>query len=565
LAGSLAALVCSQLKLKVLVVEISKHPRFAIGESTVPTTTAIIDAISKKYNIPELKNLTRYCTKNRPRIFDGKDYPKMGFWFGLHKEGEFLNVNDELLFEALDYPLGPDVHIKREELDMYLNSLYPKYGIDYVDNAKIFNHIYDCKNQIGQVSLKIKAIEEVKKISTRLVLDCTGHSAHFAREQDLLEQKVTSLHTNTRGIYAHFESSCIDSLENVMGGPNPFFRIKRDYTTMHHCFNGGWFWVIPFDDGNISIGLVLDNNINPPDLKLSPEEEFFKYISKFPTVKKHIAKARRTTKFVRKSRLQMYSKKIFSNGVVLSPHSAVFVDPLFSSGILISADYIYHLGDVINKCFKSNNFGQENFEELSKIFYRNVKHIDRIVDSSLKSFGDRRVFGQVFRTWALGSIIHMFLFNYIRTDQIDSKSTGLYGSHYEKFYNCVKKIHETICKFPINIDTAKELHFILSEYSLSSQCNKYAAKFEDPESELPYLFTYKVNNSKAVLNLVYKHLFSNMNLFDKARFLKRTITMHTLPILQNYLTRWFSNKYFLKRLKNISRAKHDWYSTTDMK
>ena len=42
IAGSSAALVLSRAGLKTLVVEHKNHPRFAIGESTIPTTTLLL-------------------------------------------------------------------------------------------------------------------------------------------------------------------------------------------------------------------------------------------------------------------------------------------------------------------------------------------------------------------------------------------------------------------------------------------------------------------------------------------------------------------------------------------
>ena len=152
IAGATTAVALSQAGIKVLVVEASRHPRFAIGESTVPGTTVIYERIGKRWNIPEFINLMRYVSYKTHTPYLA-DFPKSLFWFGLHNEGEPLSISRELLFETLDPPVGPDVHIIREKFDEYLVSLFPKYKVDYVDHVLVENFERD-NNQMGSLEVK---------------------------------------------------------------------------------------------------------------------------------------------------------------------------------------------------------------------------------------------------------------------------------------------------------------------------------------------------------------------------------------------------------------------------
>ncbi len=60
IAGSMTAMVLSREGLSTLVVERKSHPRFVIGESTIPTTTLMMSSLARKYDIPELEQISHY-------------------------------------------------------------------------------------------------------------------------------------------------------------------------------------------------------------------------------------------------------------------------------------------------------------------------------------------------------------------------------------------------------------------------------------------------------------------------------------------------------------------------
>ena len=119
------------------------------------------------------------------------DYAKLGFWFGLHRDKEELKTEDELYFETLDPPWGPDVHFIREKVDGYLASLFPKYGVDYSDRTQVADYSYDAENHICSMKIEKRGEdEEGGRVKSRFVGDATGHSAFFAKKFGLAEKPV---------------------------------------------------------------------------------------------------------------------------------------------------------------------------------------------------------------------------------------------------------------------------------------------------------------------------------------------------------------------------------------
>ena len=55
--GSILAAILCKHALKVLVIDGKSHPRFAIGESTIPQTSQLLTLLANKYKVPELNVL----------------------------------------------------------------------------------------------------------------------------------------------------------------------------------------------------------------------------------------------------------------------------------------------------------------------------------------------------------------------------------------------------------------------------------------------------------------------------------------------------------------------------
>ncbi len=92
--------------------------------------------------------------------------------------------------------------------------------------------------------------------------------------------------THSRTIFAHVEG--LQPFDNLHASPSQ--GRKWHEGTFHHMFDGGWMWVIPFDNFNrsesqkASVGLMLDPRVYPEDMSMSAEEEFRAFIARFPDI-----------------------------------------------------------------------------------------------------------------------------------------------------------------------------------------------------------------------------------------------------------------------------------------
>src|SRR5262245_33564277 len=85
IAGTILATILARHGLKVLVLEEAEHPKFAIGESTIPEFTLRVRLAALRFDVPELSHMTNfYDVRDRLGSSHGV---KRAFSFVYHRDG----------------------------------------------------------------------------------------------------------------------------------------------------------------------------------------------------------------------------------------------------------------------------------------------------------------------------------------------------------------------------------------------------------------------------------------------------------------------------------------------
>jgi len=411
IAGTTLAMVLRKQGASVVVIEKGQHPRFVIGESTVPASTMSWVYLASTYDLPDLLSFCHYPALKENGL---GGYPKSNFYFALHEEGRPLDPSHQAMFETYPLGIGPDVHMLRSDVDAHLVSRLADHGIEYRDRTEVADFSYDGRWAI----LDLDGAGEAR-VRARLVFDATGHSSFFGRRLGLRDDEPR-LHTNTRAMFGHFRGTKL--LEPLLP-PEDCFRYNRDAGTVHHCFEGGWIWVIPFDDGLVSMGILLDREAFPLDSSVPVEDEWRAIIERYPTVAAQIGDAVPTRPIIRTDRIQFSSRKTSAPGVVLTPHAAAFVDPLFSTGLTQTAAFIGRVAPIVARCLEDDDFDHRRFEPVERAFQREVDATDKIVSGVIASFDDYEVFRQSWQSWIVGT--NLQIVGRVVGDQGDAEGCAL--------------------------------------------------------------------------------------------------------------------------------------------
>src|SRR5262249_21639009 len=124
------------------------------------------------------------------------------------------------------------------------------------------------------------------RLSGRYLVDASGFRSPLA-ERYGLRTGPEALRHHSRSLFSHMSDvrPTDDVVEMAQEDRPPIPWVQG---TMHHMFDRGWFWVIPFNNEPrsknplVSVGLTFDERRYPRDESLTPEEEFLAYADQFP-------------------------------------------------------------------------------------------------------------------------------------------------------------------------------------------------------------------------------------------------------------------------------------------
>ena len=97
------------------------------------------------------------------------------------------------------------------------------------------------------------------------------------------------------------------------------------------AFKGGWFWMIPFSDGTASVGLVTT-------IESGLAADFPAAISQCPEAAARLADAEPFGGFRGSQDFSQCCDQLHGPGWALLGDAAVFIDPVFSSGVLLALE-----------------------------------------------------------------------------------------------------------------------------------------------------------------------------------------------------------------------------------
>lgn len=403
LAGTMTASCLAANKAKVLVLDADTHPRFAIGESTIPATSMMMRLVSERYGVPEIKYLATFeAVHSKITTTCGV---KRNFGFLYHRPNQPQDPRETHMF-PIPKITHTENHFFRQDTDAFMLQVAAKYGADVRQQQRVAD--VDIDEDGVTVTLTNN-----EKVRGKFILDASGYRSVLAQKYSLREEPTRFRH-QSRSIFTHMVGvRPYDEIapKSVYHHPSPWHE-----GTLHHMFNGGWMWVIPFDNHLratnplCSIGLQMDPRIHPvPDC--SPEEEFRRFVGQHPGMAPQFENAVAVRDWVRTGRLQYSSRQTVGYRWCLTSHAAGFLDPLFSRGLSNTMETMNALVHRLLSAIEDNDFSLERFQYMQEFEQGLLDFNDDLCANAYISFRNFRLWDAWFRIWSLGQIIGTFEVN----------------------------------------------------------------------------------------------------------------------------------------------------------
>ena len=297
-SGCVAAAYLNKQGVNIMVVEKSVFPRFVIGESLLPRCmdhfeeVGLLDClIAQNF---EIKNGARFIKGDTICEFDFAEKHTKGYdWTWQMPRADF------------DYALT-------EELK--------KQGVDIVFEHEVISVVF-MEDGSSRTTIKTKN-NEVYHVNAKFIIDSSGYGRVLPRLLNLDKPSTIPEHSS---IFSH-----VKELDRPNGSEGTFI-------TFDVLDTDTWFWVIPFSNGNTSIGFVGKTDFID-SFKGTHAERLSQMIKK----SSYYYERFKDVDFLFEPKIiQNYSKSVtqlYGKGYALTGNSAEFLDPVFSSGVTFATE-----------------------------------------------------------------------------------------------------------------------------------------------------------------------------------------------------------------------------------
>jgi flavin-dependent dehydrogenase len=299
-AGSTVATLVAAAGRRVTLLERLPETGFKIGESLMPETFR---------TFTRLGLLERLHASAFPRKHSVQFYSKTG------------RASAPFYFQETDPGEGSITwQVLRRDFDRMLLENAADHGVEVRQGAAVREVLFAGDRAVG-VAADLPGAGR-RELRASVVVDATGQSAILGRRLGLRE---IDPQLKKAAVFTHFEGALRDP------------GIDEGATLVLHTEQqDSWFWYIPLPHDRVSVGVVgsVDYLVagRGGDLRQIFEEE----VARCPPLQPRLAGARRVMDFLAKSDFSYRSRQIAGDGWVLVGDAFGFLDPIYSSGVLLA-------------------------------------------------------------------------------------------------------------------------------------------------------------------------------------------------------------------------------------
>jgi len=349
-AGSLLAMIARRLGRSVVLIERGRHPRMVIGESSTPLTNLLLEELATRFDLPTIKPLSKWGTwqQAHPDVACGL---KRGFTFYHHtleQPAPFPpDRNNQLLVAASPHDRIADTHWYRADFDHLFVNEAQKLGVDYLDETTL-NQFTDSN---AEIKLEGTRHGQPIAISAKLLIDATGPRGFLHQARNPGEKPLPNF-PHTQALYSHF--SDVGKIEPAQSAHEDKPPYPVDAAAVHHIFDGGWIWVLQFNNGITSAGIAATDEFAAKYNLREGEAAWQRILDELPALRKQFADAKPVQPFRHIPQLSFRSASIAGPCWALLPSAAGFVAPLLSTGFPLTLLGIDRLATIIERDWESS-------------------------------------------------------------------------------------------------------------------------------------------------------------------------------------------------------------------
>ena len=296
-AGSTAAALLAERGHDVVLLEQAEHPRFHIGESLLPANMALLQRLGVADEVAAIG-----VFKPGAEFVDDETGRRSAFSFNL----------------SLNRATTSAYQVPRAPFDAILFRNAARRGARTAEHTKVSQVTLAPPGERSRVvAARDGATEEY---APRFILDATGRDTLMAGKLGL---KRANKHNSTAAVYAHWRGVQMQLNE------------QPGFITVHLAADG-WFWMIPLPNDVMSVGFVGNADVFKNRRGGSAQDLYLERLNRAPTVAARMRGAERITDITSTGNYSYRATAAHGDGWMAIGDAFAFLDPVFSSGVLLA-------------------------------------------------------------------------------------------------------------------------------------------------------------------------------------------------------------------------------------
>jgi flavin-dependent dehydrogenase len=378
-AGSTVSTLLGDAGLRVAVFERERFPRFHIGESLIPETYWVLKRLGM---LPKMQR-SHFVKKYSVQFVNASGKLSAPFYFWDNKPHECSQT----------------WQVVRSEFDQMMLDNAREHGAEAHEGVHVLEVNFDGDRAAG-VTIR-DANGNRRPVRAKVVVDASGQAALL---QNRFTLRVWDPILNKGAIWTYWKSAYRDSGKD-----------EGATMVLQTSDRKGWFWYIPLHDDIVSVGIVA-----PFDYlfkgRESHERTYHEEVERCPAVSSRISAAERATGYFATRDYSYRATQVAGDGWVLVGDAFGFLDPLYSSGVLLALKSGELAADAIVEALKKGDTSAAQLGDWGEAFNLGVDRMRRLVCEFYDGFS----FGRFVRRYPeLRGTVTDLLIGDLFTDRVD--------------------------------------------------------------------------------------------------------------------------------------------------
>jgi flavin-dependent dehydrogenase len=342
-AGSAAAAVLAERGRKVLVLEQRKFPRYHIGESLLPFTFEPL----QRLGLIERMRQSAFVKKYSVQFVAPSGRTSQPFYFYTRYDRDTIAQTWQVL---------------RSEFDLMLLNNAREKGAAVREETTVLELLKD-DGRVAGVRAR-DAAGRTSEYRAPMTLDCSGREAFAAVRHNW---RVGDPELHKVAVWTYYKGARRDP------------GIDEGTTTVAFVPEKGWFWYIPLHNDLVSVGVVAEGKYLTREGVRLPERIFEREVGENLWIRDYLRPGRQTGPYYITGEFSFHSRYCGVEGLLLAGDAYCFLDPVFSSGVMLALKSGVMAGDAVHEAIQAGDFSPDRFQDYAAKLREGIENMRKLV------------------------------------------------------------------------------------------------------------------------------------------------------------------------------------------